>query len=113
MSPTDRPDFSDVRGSVRSTEPLGDADQRQRKADFSDVQSNIDSTEEITASTAPSTPAPLLYTVEPGDTLSAIAQRHYGKASAWHGIFDANRDILDDPDRIQPGQVLRLPAPAD
>ncbi|MCJ0826330.1 LysM peptidoglycan-binding domain-containing protein [Luteimonas sp. 50] len=50
------------------------------------------------------------YTVRKGDTLSAIAQHHYGKASRWHAIFDANRDQLDDPDLIKPGQVLRLPA---
>ena len=46
------------------------------------------------------------YTVQAGDTLSHIAQRHYGKASRWHAIFDANRDQLDNPDLIQPGQVL-------
>jgi nucleoid-associated protein YgaU len=47
--------------------------------------------------------------VERGDTLSHIAQRFYGKASGWHEIFEANRDQLDDPDRIQPGQVLKIP----
>lgn len=103
MSPTDRPDLSDV----RSAEPINP------KADFSDVQSNIDSTEPLEQATAPPTPAPMLYTVESGDTLSALAQRHYGRASAWRGIFDANRDVLDDPDRIRPGQVLRLPPAED
>ncbi len=49
------------------------------------------------------------YTVQSGDTLSAIAQRHYGKASRWQEIFEANRDQIDDPDLIRPGQVLRLP----
>jgi nucleoid-associated protein YgaU len=49
------------------------------------------------------------YTVQKGDTLSAIAQHHYGKASRWHAIFEANRDQLDDPDLIRPGQVLKLP----
>jgi nucleoid-associated protein YgaU len=50
------------------------------------------------------------YTVRAGDTLSHIAQHHYGKASRWHAIFEANRDQLDDPDLIRPGQVLKLPA---
>jgi nucleoid-associated protein YgaU len=50
------------------------------------------------------------YTVEKGDTLSHIAKAHYGRASKWRAIFEANRDILDDPDRIQPGQVLTIPA---
>lgn len=49
------------------------------------------------------------YTVQKGDTLSHIAQKHYGKASKWHAIFDANRDQIDDPDKIFPGQVLKLP----
>ena len=50
------------------------------------------------------------YTVQKGDTLSHIAKAHYGRASKWKAIFDANRDQLDDPDRIQPGQVLQIPA---
>jgi LysM repeat protein len=54
-------------------------------------------------------PEPTLYTVQPGDTLSSIAKQVYGKTSLWRVIFDANRDILDDPGRIKPGQVLRIP----
>lgn len=49
------------------------------------------------------------YTVQKGDTLSAIAQRHYGDANAYPTIFEANRPMLVSPDRIYPGQVLRLP----
>jgi nucleoid-associated protein YgaU len=49
------------------------------------------------------------YTVESGDTLSAIAERYYGDANAWNRIFEANRDQLDNPDLIQPGQVLKIP----
>jgi nucleoid-associated protein YgaU len=45
-----------------------------------------------------------------GDTLSHIAKAHYGKPNKWHVIFDANRDQLQDPDKIMPGQVLRIPA---
>jgi nucleoid-associated protein YgaU len=51
----------------------------------------------------------LFYTVQKGDTLSAIAKRHYGQANAYMAIFEANRPMLDDPDRIYPGQVLRIP----
>lgn len=54
-------------------------------------------------------PEPATYTVQPGDTLSSIARQLYGKASLWRIIFDANRDILDDPGRIRSGQVLRIP----
>ena len=49
------------------------------------------------------------YTVQPGDTLSGIARQHLGDANAYTRIFDANRDVLSDPDKIQPGQVLKLP----
>ena len=49
------------------------------------------------------------YTVKPGDTLSAIAKRLLGDANAYHAIFEANRDQLSDPDKIKPGQVLRIP----
>jgi nucleoid-associated protein YgaU len=50
------------------------------------------------------------YTVEPGDTLSKIAQATYGNANQWPLIDDANRDEISNPDLIFPGQVLRLPA---
>jgi len=49
------------------------------------------------------------YTVKSGDTLSAIAKEHLGSASAYMKIFEANRDKLTDPDKINPGQVLRIP----
>jgi hypothetical protein len=50
-----------------------------------------------------------VHTVEPGDTLSAIADTFYGDASKFRIIFAANRNQLDDPDVIVPGQVLRIP----
>lgn len=49
------------------------------------------------------------YTVKAGDTLSAIAKEHLGNANAYMKIFEANRDQLTDPDKIKPGQVLRIP----
>lgn len=52
-----------------------------------------------------------LYVVQPGDTLSGIAASEQLYAgSGWEPIFEANRDILADPDLIHPGQVLRIPA---
>jgi nucleoid-associated protein YgaU len=56
------------------------------------------------------TAAARTYTVKAGDTLSKIAKEHLGDANAYHRIFDANRDQLSDPDKIKPGQVLKLPA---
>jgi nucleoid-associated protein YgaU len=49
------------------------------------------------------------YTVKSGDTLSKISKEHYGDASKYNKIFEANRNILSDADKIQPGQVLTIP----
>ncbi len=49
------------------------------------------------------------YTVQPGDTLSLIARQMYGQSHLWRIIFEANRDILSEPGRIHPGQVLKIP----
>ena len=49
------------------------------------------------------------YTVQPGDTLSAIAQKFYGKASEYNKIFQANRDKMPDADHIRAGQELVIP----
>ncbi len=49
------------------------------------------------------------YTVKAGDTLSEIAKEHLGSAGAYMKIFELNKDQLTDPDKIKPGQVLRLP----
>jgi len=50
------------------------------------------------------------YTVKAGDTLSKIAKDTLGNANAYMKIFEANTDQLSDPDKIKPGQVLKLPA---
>lgn len=49
------------------------------------------------------------YTVQEGDSLSKIAKEHYGDATKYPAIFEANKPMLQDPDKIYPGQVLRLP----
>jgi nucleoid-associated protein YgaU len=49
------------------------------------------------------------YTVKAGDTLGQIAKEHLGSAGAYMKIFELNKDQLTDPDKIKPGQVLRLP----
>lgn len=53
--------------------------------------------------------AVVFYPVEKGDTLSAIAKRLYGDANKYPMIFEANRPMLSHPDKIYPGQVLRIP----
>ena len=50
------------------------------------------------------------YTVKSGDTLSKISKQFYGSANDYMKIFDANRDQLNDPDKIKVGQELKIPA---
>jgi nucleoid-associated protein YgaU len=50
-----------------------------------------------------------VYTVQSGDTLSKISQRYYGNSHDYMKIFNANKDKLDDPDKIQVGQELTIP----
>jgi nucleoid-associated protein YgaU len=62
------------------------------------------------ASQAEAAPKTTSYTVQKGDTLSKISKQFYGDAGQYMKIFSANRDQLSDPDKIQVGQVLKIPA---
>ena len=55
-------------------------------------------------------PEATFYTVKSGDSLSKIAKAHYGDPMKYPVIFEANRPMLKDPDKIYPGQNLRIPA---
>jgi len=66
--------------------------------DFSNVKSGASST------------ATRIYVVVSGDSLSKIAKREYGDANKWKQLFEANRDIIKDPNLIYPGQKLKLPS---
>lgn len=76
------------------------------KPDFSNVQSGSSST-----APSPATPASTTktYVVQKGDSLSKIAKHEYGNANDWRKIFEANKDIIKDPDLIYPGQTLKIP----
>lgn len=50
-----------------------------------------------------------LYVIKSGDTLGKIAKEFYGKASAYMDIFEANREVIEDPDKIYVGQTIRIP----
>ena len=68
------------------------------------------------SSTAPAAtradgPAPeRIHVVEKGDTLSALSKKYYGRASDYMKIYNANTDMLKDPDKIYPGQRLKIPS---
>jgi nucleoid-associated protein YgaU len=61
------------------------------------------------AAQAPASQAARTYTVKSGDTLSGISKSQLGNANDYMKIFEANRDQLSDPDKIKPGQVLKIP----
>ncbi|WP_179528900.1 peptidoglycan-binding protein LysM [Ectopseudomonas composti] len=72
---------------------------------------NVAGVGEVDDQISVSTPAPAarFVTVKKGDTLSAIAKAEYGNANAYMKIFEANKPMLSHPDKIYPGQVLRIP----
>ena len=60
--------------------------------------------------TAGTATASRYYTIKSGDTLSKIAKEQYGDANQYKKIFEANREVIGDPDKIYPGQQIRIPA---
>ena len=99
MTSDKKADFSGVTATVTSTEEI------VPKADFSGVTATVTSTEEIVGEQQ--------YVVQKGDNLSKIAKNLLGNANAWKQIFEANRDVLDNPDKICPGQTLKIPPRQD
>jgi nucleoid-associated protein YgaU len=90
---------------------MGLFDKKEKpKADFSNVQSESStSAPDIGRRDVQAEPPATRYTVRKGDTLSAIAKREYGDAGAWRRIYEANRDQIENPDLIHPGQELKIP----
>jgi nucleoid-associated protein YgaU len=76
-----------------------------------EIVADIKATNAGASSSAVSADAPT-YTVKAGDTLSKIAKEVLGNAGAYLEIFNANRDQLSDPNKIQPGQMLKMPQSA-
>ena len=77
-------------------------------ASYSDVSADISIDSSIPAPAAAAATGQK-YTVKSGDTLSKIAKQFYGNANDYNRIFEANRDKLKDPDKIQVGQELVIP----
>jgi nucleoid-associated protein YgaU len=83
----------------------------QSKPDFSNVRSGGSST--ATSAPQPTSTSTIgagkMYTVVKGDSLSLIAKREYGDANKWRTIYEANKNLIKDPDLIYPGQQLKIP----
>jgi LysM repeat protein len=73
------------------------------------VDSSLPQPQQAAAAAAAPASSGKTYTVQPGDSLSKIAKQYYGDANAYNKIFEANRDKLSDPNKIQAGQVLNIP----
>lgn len=58
-------------------------------------------------------PAFTFYTIQSGDSLSKIARQYYGDAMKWPTLFEANREVIENPDLIYPGQQIRVPKNPD
>jgi LysM repeat protein len=80
-----------------------------------DWQTDIVADIKVQPSAAPAAPARApasatqTYTVKPGDTLSKIARDHLGNGNLYMEIFNVNTDVLENPDKLKPGMVLKLP----
>jgi len=107
-----RPDFSNVAegGNPRKPDSSNVAEGgNPRKPDFSNVVGGSSSTAPPARNGPQSVQAPRTYEVQKGDSLSKIAKKFYGEAGAWKRIFEANRDVVKNPDLIQPGWTLKIP----
>ncbi|MEO8431171.1 MAG: LysM peptidoglycan-binding domain-containing protein [Acidobacteriota bacterium] len=97
-----KPDFSNVTSGSSSS-----AD--DKKGDFANVVSGSSSTAPKADSDIDGGTTLRMYVVEPGDSLSKIARKFYGDAHAWKRIYEENKDVIKNPDLIQPGWKLRIP----
>ena len=79
-----------------------------QKEVVADIQVKAPATQSAPTASA-AAPQTISYTVQSGDTLSAISKKFLGNANDYMEIFNANRDQLSDPDKIKPGQVLKIP----
>ena len=73
---------------------------------------NVQGIASVEAAPHDGAPEPVFYTVKKGDTLSHIAKETLGSANKYMAIFEANKPMLSHPDKIYPGQVLRIPQQA-
>lgn len=89
----------------------GRVDNQETREKVALVAGNVDGVAQVDDQVEVVNPEPeaTYYTVESGDTLSKIAKEQYGNANKYPVIFEANKPMLEHPDRIYPGQVLRIP----
>ena len=102
----------DIQFSDGTVSMSGEADSAEAMEKAVLMAGNIQGVSDVAADNLSSPPAAQkveYYTIVKGDTLSAIAKRHYGDASQYPRIFEANREVIKDPDLIFVGQKIRIP----
>jgi nucleoid-associated protein YgaU len=99
----------EIKNDVWSQIKAADASYSDLTCDLT-VDSSLPQPAAAAASTSGSPSSVRSYKVQPGDSLSKIAKEFYGSASSYPKIFEANRDKLENPDKIQVGQELVIPA---
>ena len=77
---------------------------------YADLTCDIQVNPAMAPAPKPTAPEIRTYTVQAGDTLSKIAKEFLGNANAYMKIFDVNKDQLSDPNKINVGQVLKIPS---
>lgn len=95
----------------------GDCDNAKLREQAILIAGNVKGVEKVVADDLRAPPPPPaepeskdeFYEIASGDTLGAVAKKFYGKSSAYMKIFEANRDIISDPNKIYPGQKIRIP----
>ncbi len=97
--------------SDNSVDISGEVDQQADAEKIALTVGNVEGVESVDNNMTVATPAPdsRYHTVVSGDWLSKIAQTYYGDANKYNLIFEANKPMLSDPDKIYPGQLLRIP----
>lgn len=91
---------------------VGDVDTQEESEKIALAVGNVEGVHVVDNQLTVTTPEPeaQFHTVEKGDTLSKIAKTYYGDMMKYPVIFEANKPMLTHPDKIYPGQVLRIPA---
>ena len=96
---------------------MGDAKSQAAKEKAALIAGNVkgvsnvnDDGLKVAGGAAASAGATRYYTIQSGDSLSKIAKEMYGDSGDYNKIFEANREVIEDPDKIYPGQQIRIPA---
>jgi len=102
----------DFDGGTSTVTVRGEADDQATKEKILLCCGNVTGVAQVSDQMTVAAPADesKFHTVVRGDTLSAIAKTYYGNANQYMKIFEANKPMLGNPDKIYPGQLLRIPA---